>query len=123
MAIKVNLTREDILQGKVISPGWYLLNIKDVTQEQAKSDSSSTNIVVSFTIADGPAKDTPLKIWFSEKALGTIAGFLKALTGEEVVVGTDYDIESCKGKQVRGKVVNDEYKGRMTNKIDAFKSI
>jgi hypothetical protein len=123
MAIKVNLTREDILQGKVVSPGWYLCNIKDVTQEQAKSDASSTNTVVSFNIADGPFKDTPLKIWFSEKAPGTIIGFIEALTGKEIQPGVEYDVESAKGKQLRCKVINDEYKGRITNKIDAFKGV
>lgn len=121
MALKLNLTREDILQGKVVPPGWYLCNIKDVTQEKAKS-SDSWNYVLYFSIADGPHKDVPLKFWISEKAPGVVAPLIEIFTGKEMQAGVDYDLESMKGKQIRVNVKNDEYNGRLTNKVDGFKA-
>jgi len=119
--MKMKLTREDILSGKVIPPAWYRCRVKSVNQEQAKSD-GSTNYVFQFVVNEGPYKDTPLKKWYvNEKAPGVATGFIEIMTGKEVQPDVEYDLETSVGKIIDVKVKNTEFNGRMGNDVDGFR--
>lgn len=121
MAIKISVSREEMLSGKPVPPGWYLCTIKDVFQKPATTD-GSTNTVVKYRVKEGQYIDTPLQSIFSEKAPGTIVGFIEVLSGQEFKPDFEYDIESAIGKDIRCKVINEEYKGRLLNRVDGFKA-
>lgn len=79
----IKLTREDILQTKLVDGAdWYCCKVTDFKPEASKGD-GSTNLVFSTKIMDGPMKDVPCRVSFSEKFMGPFALFASAC-GEEV---------------------------------------
>lgn len=121
--MKISLTREDILSSKVLPPGWYLCRIKDVTTEPSKGD-NSTNYIFQFVVSDGQFKDTSLKKWYAnEKYMGVLTELLSVLLGREVTPEDNIDLESTKGKNIRIKVKNTEWNGRMGNEAEGFKAV
>jgi hypothetical protein len=136
MGLKFTVTKEDVLRTKVLKPGWYTFDIKDITEEQSKSDSESNNIVVKLVVTDGaklpsgsPSTGVPVTMWFSEKFKGEAAiSFAAAISGKTMKeieeTGVDMDnVENLKGRKIKGNVENGEYKGKATNTVVRFEAV
>jgi hypothetical protein len=117
MAIRMNITPQDVKAQKIVRPGWYPVEIKEVKEELA-SDKESTNVRVNVEGLDGDAKGVPVPTWFSEKFTQGAIPFVKATGGrvdEESGIDPDYDFGAQEGKRVmahivtsRGKTGNDK---------------
>jgi hypothetical protein len=59
MAIRMNITPQDVKAQKIVRPGWYPVEIKEVKEELA-SDKESTNVRVNVEGLDGDAKGVPV---------------------------------------------------------------
>lgn len=124
MAIPVSFSPEDLLRGKIITPGWYLAKIKSVGSKPSK-DGGSTNYPVEFVLlkeADSGSEEfsgVPVTGNFNSKAMGFSQGFFKALMGgAELESGKNYDIEAAQGEMIEVFIENDQYEGRMVNRIN-----
>jgi hypothetical protein len=96
----IRLTREDILQTKLVdNADWYPCRIDEFKAEASKTD-QSTNYVFYCKIEEGKEKDVPVRVSFSEKFLGPFKGFAEA-TGEEISEeGGNYNPEAFKGRSL-----------------------
>src|SRR5688572_14347835 len=109
----VGYSQKDILRGKLITPGWYVIHIEGVG-EQASKDGGSTNYPVEGTIvksADTGSEDfagVPVDWNFNSKAIGFSIGFLEAL-GVQVAAGQRYDLAHTAGKDIIAYIANEEY--------------
>lgn len=82
----IKLTREDILQTKLVeNSDWYRCKVSEFKPEASKKD-QSTNFVFYCKISEGPMKDVPVRVSFSEKFMGPFTGFAKGCGAE---VGED----------------------------------
>ncbi len=126
MPMNFPISKEDILRGKAVKPGVYVLTVKSCKMGPGKSDPSSNVMAVNFTIESGPAGDNsfngiPIDTWFSEKAAGMAIPFIEAVTGHKVPeTGANPDFEQCIGRKVKAFIKNEMYQGRNTNKIEGF---
>ncbi len=120
MPMIFSISREDVLRGKTVEPGWYPCMVKEVSQEPASTD-GSTNTIVDFTVTDGPFKDVPLRRYFSEKAPGFAVNFLKALGATIGDNGGNFDLEKAKGRKMMVYVKNEMYEGSTRNRVEDFK--
>src|SRR5690242_9494529 len=101
MAIPVSYSAEDLLRGKLITPGWYLGKIKSVGSKPSK-DGGSMNYPVEIVIlkeADSGSEDfagVPVTANFNSKAMGFSAGFFKALMNTDTLEpNKNYDLEAA----------------------------
>ena len=105
MPIQFPISHEDILRGKQGAPGWYLLNIKNVTEGPGKNDPQSNTITIEMIIKDGPDKTVigaPVKHYLSEKAPGMAIPFIEAVTGTKIPdSGAVPDVEKSVGRDVK----------------------
>jgi hypothetical protein len=107
MAIRLNITPQDVKATKLVRPGWYNVRINEVKEELAK-DKESTNIVVDVLGAEGDADGVPIKNWFSEKFPQGGISFVKACGGsvsEDQGVDPSFDWERQAGKVVKAHIV------------------
>jgi len=123
MAIRMNITPTDVKSQKLVRPGWYTAEIKDVKAELA-SDKQSYNTRVDVEGVDGDAAGVPIPTWFSEKFAQGAIPFIKATGGrvtEDEGVDPDYDFELQIGKKVMIHVVTSRGKtgtDKPRNQID-----
>lgn len=118
--MRINLTREDVLAGKILPPAWYKVVVKDVTAEPSKTD-GSTNYWFKFVVVEGPYSGVPLRKNFSEKWMAPISGLIESLIGKPYE-GGEVELDSAVGKTVMIKTINKEYQGRMQNDIEGYKA-
>jgi hypothetical protein len=116
------ISKEDILRSKVVTPGWYKMTIRNVTQEPASTD-GSTNTIIDFLISEGEFAGVPIKRYFSEKAAGMAVNFFTACGATVGSEGATIEVEKCKGRTIMVYVINDMYNGRPTNKAEDFKPV
>ena len=118
----VNFTERDLLRGKIVDPGWYLVSINSIGEAPSK-DGGSTNYPVEGTIiknadnGDEAFKGVPIDWMFNSKALGFAVGFLKAFN-VDVKAGQRFDLSNAVGLQVEMFVGNGEWQGRPKNTVD-----
>ena len=110
----VNFTESDLLQGKLVTPGWYTVKVREVEDRQASTDGST---VYNFTleIIEGEEKGVTATLWVSEKMLGSGRPLLEACGWKPSAGPVDFD--RCVGKVVqvfiqrgadkKGKPIND----------------
>ena len=122
MPLTFVITKEDVLRGKIVDPGWYKVNVKNVRQEAAATD-GSTNTWIDMVILEGPFKDVPLLRNFNEKAPGFAIPFITALGGKVTEEGATFDMERAKGKQLLVYVKNGMYKDKPQNQVEDFKPL
>lgn len=118
----VSFTPDELLRGKVLTPGWYRMLIQSVGEQPSK-DGNSTNYPVEGIVirnADDGSEDfagVPV-IWnFNSKALGFTVGYFQAL-GIEIQPNTRYELKVGEGQQIDVFVENDTYNGRLVNRIN-----
>ena len=123
-AIPFSITREDLLRGKVVSPGWYPLFIKTVIKGEAKTDGSMKVDVTFVVTADGPFKDVPVPRTFSEKAPGFTVPFIEAVSKKKIDLdkGGTFDLAVAQGKKVWGYIKNEMYQNHLVNRVEDFRS-
>lgn len=123
MPIRMNITPKDVKAQKIVRPGWYPVEIKEVKQELA-ADKESQNTRVDVEGLDGDAAGVPVPTWFSEKFTQGAIPFVKATGGrvtEEEGVDPDYDFEAQVGKRVMAHIVTSRGKtgqDKPRNQID-----
>jgi hypothetical protein len=121
----ISFGERDLRRGEVITPAWYRVKIESVGEQPAKASEKgpSTNYPVEATILfDGDTGDTkyagfPLEWNFNSKAIGFAVGFLQAF-GVDVKAGTRFDLNSAAGREVDVFVENDQWQGRMVNRVN-----
>jgi len=114
------------MKGQAIAPGWYKVEITAFTIKPPKSGGDSLNYVPTFRI---PSLDgLELNHTFNSQAIGNMGPFIGALQNkpvkqimEEMKGGTlEFDTDTCVGMKLQIQVKNEEYQGRMVNKVDGF---
>jgi len=105
MPINFPISREDMLRSTAGAPGWYLLNVIDVTFGPGKNDPSSNTVTISMRVKDGPDKKiigAPVNHYLSEKAPGMAVPFIEAVTGKKLPeTGATPDVEQARGRDVK----------------------
>lgn len=118
----IEFGERDILRGKVIDPGWYLMKIESIGEALAKNG-NSTNYPVEGTIvknADNGSTDfagVPVDWNFNSKAIGFATNFLLAF-GIQPVVGKRFELNDAAGKTLDVFVENGQYNGRVVNRVE-----
>lgn len=122
-SIPFSVTREDLLRGKTVAPGWYPLYIKSVEKGEAKTDGSMKADVAFVVLAEGPYKDIPVSRTFSEKAPGFTVPFIEAVAKKKVdpEKGGTFDLAMAQGKKVWGYIKNELYQNRLVNRVEDFR--
>jgi hypothetical protein len=122
-SIPFEITREDLLRSKTVSPGWYPLIIRSVEKGEAKTDGSMKVDAKFIILADGPFKDVPISRTFSEKAPGFTVSFIEAVSKRKIdpEKGGKFDLAMSQGKKVWGYVKNELYQNRLVNHVEDFR--
>ena len=115
----INIGKEDVLRSKIVKPEWYEAICKSVTvAENSKKDAN--NFVTEFILKGGDYDGVPITVYFSEKAPGFMIPFITACGGTVGKDGGTFDPAKFSNKPLRVHVVNDNFQGRVTNKIDGY---
>jgi hypothetical protein len=118
----IEFSDKDLLQGKVVEPAWYLMQIRSVGEAPSK-DGGSTNypvegVIIKNSDTGGEAEQGVPIVWnFNSKAIGFAVGFLKAF-GVDVSSGKRFELKMAEGKQLEVFVENDQWQGRMVNRVN-----
>jgi hypothetical protein len=118
--MKFNITREDLLKGRPIPPTWYLAEVTEVTESEAKKDNSH-NWNITLKIVEGDQKGVTLYQVFNEKGKGFAIRFLEAIGFKiDSEKGADIELERAIGRKVKVFVKNELYEGKMLNRIQDY---
>jgi len=124
---KVKFSKSDLLATNQLDATWYKLQVRGISEwKPGKTDPTSNNIEADFVVVDGPKAGTPLKHWFSEKAIGTSFDMLAEFTATFTDSGKaeqdkEYDLNSVIGKEVAAYIVFDPE--RKQNTIKNFRNV
>ena len=130
-SIRITLTQEDILRGKLCSAGWHRVRTGKINTEVSKKG-DSTNYWLAMTILAGPktqdgasCSGVPLRKNFNEKAIGNIQGFLKACgaTIDETQKSQTFNLVSCQDKEIEVFIETGLYNGKPFNEIKGWRAI
>jgi hypothetical protein len=121
----ISFSQRDLMRGKIITPAWYRVKIDAIGEAPAKQSEKgpSTNYPVEATVMfNGDTGDTefagvPLDWNFNSKAIGFAVGFLQSF-GVDVQAGTRFDLKSAEGREVDVFVENDQWQGRLVNRVN-----
>jgi hypothetical protein len=124
MSPLVEFTESDLLRNKIVSPGWYRLELGLVSEWSPSKDQQSNNCTIEAVIlhnADNGDKEfagVPLTLRFNDKktARGFIEGFLRSLGVD--VTAQRYDLAAAFGKQIDAFVENGTFEGRIKNDVN-----
>jgi hypothetical protein len=100
----IRFSKEDLLGGKQLKPGWRRLKVKSVNEGPGKSDPSSTVYALQFVVEEGEELGVPVNHWFTEKQMFRLVAFLACFTGGKVEEGKDYRLDDVVGKSILGNV-------------------
>lgn len=134
--MRFKFTEESLLRSKVLQPTWYVCSIKSVQDKVSKS-SGADMIDILFVVTNNPnnpkcadntpSAGVPLKEFhISEAGIGFAQGFMEALLKRKLKAEEEFDTEVLRnavGKELKVKVKNDEYQGRIGNTAEAFASL
>lgn len=129
-------SKEDLLQGKIVTPGWYRVLITRVGQKPSTSQNPDTKNV--FPIegkilrnADNGSEEfagvpTPPSWNFNDNpnAKGFVLGFAKSLGFDMTSVEKGeterarFTLKAAEGREVEVFIENDTYEGRVVNRIN-----
>lgn len=122
---KLAFTREDLLAGMIVRPDWYPLEVVKIEEKDKKQDQDgSLNVFALMKITSGEFEGVQVyQYLYNTKAPVFVIPFVKAIMGvEELSEGDEFDISdaTCKGKQIDGMLINEEYNNKPQNKIVDF---
>lgn len=121
------LSKKDLISGKVYDPGWYRVRVDSFSQAPSKNlEKPSTNFTYQGTIlfnadtGDKKYEDHPLTWMFNSRAIGFTKGFLVGLGIPESDITEDkrWTFESALGKELDIFIENDTYDGRLVNRVN-----
>jgi hypothetical protein len=123
----IQISKADLLKGRVLPPTWYKMKVMSF-ESKPTADKTSVNYIFNLSLPDQDDQEIPQL--FNSKALGFMAPFLCAVfkknlieMNEQMVSGSfNFDPDETLGKMVFGLVKNEEYQGRILNKIENFLS-
>lgn len=126
---RIKFDDQDLLATEQLEGGWYVLEVKEVSDWTPGSrDPSSNNIIIDFVVA-GPKKiGVPVKHWFSEKSLKTsrdmLVPYIRCFISDgKVDTSKEYDPVDTKGKKVEGYISwNAEMKMNSISEFRRFKA-
>lgn len=119
----IEFSSDDLLRGKIITPGWYRVKIGSVRDALSKAGDSTNYILegrVLHNADDGSVEfaGVPTPYWnFNSKAKGFMVGFFQAL-GQEVKDGVRFELKHAEGKEIDVFIENDMFEGRLVNRIN-----
>ena len=123
MAMKLRITRDDFLKGKLITPGWYTCKVTEVSQETSKKGDSQNFVVTCQILDEGSFKDCKVVKTFNEKAAGIAVPFFTAVNGgKEIAPDQEYDFEATRNRVVQVMVTNETYMNRLVNSVADFRA-
>lgn len=129
----IKFTDADIMQSTTVQPGIYPSEISKIELKAAKSGKSN-NYWTDIRITDGPYKGKEITILFNTESNppGALLGDLKvfptsaftlihaAILGRPVVVGDEFDTDTCVGLPFDSQWVVATVDGRLVNDVVAF---
>lgn len=121
----IGFSQDDILRSKIVEPGFYLVDIKEVSEEMAKDGKSKNykidKAVIMRNADNGDEKyggvPLPPNWQFNSKRLDFLVGFYEALTGSEVTAETKMEWKGVAGNQIVAFIGNGEWNGAMQNQV------
>lgn len=117
---RVTFTKEQLLAGKMLPPGWYTVLVKSFQEEPAGTDGSA-NYIYSLVVDDDVFKGVPVRFQANEKwYTGEFIEFLDILLGG-IQPGVAVDFDKLVGKKVQAFIQRGEYKGRPQNQCVSFR--
>lgn len=129
MSPVVTFTEDDLLRNKIVSPGWYEVEVLRVGTKPSKGDNPDTTTIwpIDGKIiknADNGSEDfagvpTPAGWNFNDnpRAKGFIVGFIKSL-GQEITPGKRVELANAEGMRLEVFIENDTFEGRIVNRIN-----
>lgn len=116
------VTAEDILRSQIVTPGLYPAEITEYVEDKAK-DSSVLHVYTAKITAPGEFHGVPLRIQFSEKAMGFAIPFLAAFGIDPRKPSGKLEPKKFVGKKLRVNVVNGTWNGNPNNQVNGFAPI
>jgi hypothetical protein len=125
----VTFDSDDILRNKIVTPGWYVVRVDRVLTKPAKGDNPDTTTIwpiegkIIKNAENGSTEfagvPTPAGWNFNDnpRAKGFMIGFFESL-GHHVEPGQRVDLAAAEGKMLSVFIENQEYEGRITNRIN-----
>lgn len=124
----IEFSQREILRGKIVEPAWYRVSIDDYEKKMAAKGDSTNHIYEATIVQNSDNGDTkfvgvPLQFQFNSKAIGFMLPFFNAMLpeGEEVQAGSRFQEDAAKGKTIDVLVKNEEYDGRLINKVRDYR--
>ena len=122
----IKITKADLMKGKVLAPNWYKVSVVGVDVRHPKNAQDSLNYCYTFRFDSVDGYE--LEHIFNTKALGFMAPFIAAIRNTNLreianaMSGDilEFDTDEPLGKLVQVKVTNEQWEGRLTNKIKDF---
>ncbi len=115
---RFTLTEDDLKAGYVIDPdkaGWFLLEHAGSVEKASSKGDGSIVAHVTFKVirpldegADPAMVGVPVKVFYSEKALGMSLPMWKAF-GKEIKAGDDINFNEPKGMTVAGYIKREKH--------------
>lgn len=132
--MKFNLTPDDFLKGKLVTPGWHPCEIVGYEEKTSKEkvDANGNRVPPSMyvelklKIVAGKESDVGVVLYqnFSEKAPGFIVPFLEAISGKTVEKKPQeitFTKEKLVGQKIDALVVRGNYNNKPNNQVQEFK--
>ncbi len=124
--MKIQISKADLLRGETINPSWYEAVVVSMVAKAPKTGGDSMNYVPTFKIPSLDDREVPHT--FNSKAIGRMGPFIAAIQGKplkEVLEALDkgnleFETEEAVGKKLLINIKNEEYQGRLVNKVDGF---
>lgn len=128
MPIRISIPKSAFSANIPIDQGWQKFKLGKPYVKTAKSG-TSVNYYVPCTLIGDPGERT-IEHMFNSIGIpkGYMNDFIAALSGKTIkevgeAIASDtleFDFEAIEGKEVLGKVVHEEYEGRIQNRIKGF---
>lgn len=104
-----SVSKEDLLRGKSVKPGVYLLLIKDVDQRPSKRNPDSMTTYVNFVIeSNDEYNGIPVTYYMSDAAPGMAVNFLEAIMNKKLPDDglniTKEQLYALKGRKVKAAI-------------------
>jgi hypothetical protein len=128
----IKMDRGTILANQPITPGWYKGKVKRVGPHEVSAARVDAKITLEFDDPALKADDRFVDNIFynaTGKGIGFVVSYMAAIKGipaKEIAdqlergEAIDFDIDKTAGEPVMFKVINNQFEGRLQNRIDGF---
>lgn len=118
--MKLRITPDDLKKGKLVTPGWYVAEVTDVTEKPAGTD-GSMNWNIQLKIIGTEFDGVPVYRTFNEKGAGFAVTFVEAFNVRiDEKSGVEIDLKRTVGKKLKIYVKNEMYNNAMKNNVADF---